>query len=546
MRKLGETRIGISTLYLFQAFFITPKADLKLYFQFKEALIQFLSLVLQWFYVFLQNESMTLIYIILGLYFGLLFAIGIASSKRVGSLEDFFVGGKKLNFWVVAFSSRATGSSAWLLLGVSGMAALVGLHTLWILVGELIGISVAWFLMAPRFKAQTDQLGSITIPDYLADKFPSKNNVLRVLSASVLCIFSLIYISSLIDATGGAFESFLGWNYYAGICFGFFVVVVYIFFGGFVAVAYSDLFQGVMMLFALVFLPIATFFFIDASIGTITAELNVIDSNLLSVWGPYESALLNACSIIGLLAIGLGYMGAPQMFVRFISVKNQAELKKGRYVAVGFTILADLSAIAIGLLGRYLFTEAGVDPESILGDGGEAVFSKLVDQVLPLILVGIYTAAILSAIMSTIDSLLVVASSAVTRDIYQKALGKDWGVKKMTKLSRNITLMMALLALSITLSVSLLSDSRAIFWFVIFGWSGIGCAFCPAMLLALFYKGYNQKGVLASMIVGFVCVPIFKFVVPALPEVGIYFSYISEMLPSFILALVAGFIVSKT
>ena len=490
---------------------------------------------------------MTLIYIILGLYFGLLFAIGIASSKRIGTLEDFFVGGKKLNFWVVAFSSRATGSSAWLLLGVSGMAALVGLHALWILLGELIGISVAWFLMAPRFKAQTDQLGSITIPDYLADKFSSEGNVLRVLSALVLCIFSLIYISSLIDATGAAFESFLDWNYYAGIFFGFLVVVVYIFFGGFVAVAYSDLFQGVMMLFALVFLPLATFYYIDASFGTITTKLTALDANLLTVWGPHDSTLLNVCSIIGLLAIGLGYMGAPQMFVRFISVKSQAELKKGRYVAVAFTILADLSAIAIGLLGRYLFTEVGMDAESVLGDGGEAVFSKLVDEVLPLVLVGIYTAAILSAIMSTIDSLLVVASSAVTRDIYQKALGKDWGVKKMTNLSRNITLLMALLALSITLSVSFLSESRAIFWFVIFGWSGIGCAFCPAMLLALFYKSYNQRGVLASMIVGFVSVPIFKFAVPAIPGIGIYFTsdFIAEMLPSFILALGAGVIASK-
>ena len=488
---------------------------------------------------------MTVIYIILAVYFGLLFTIGIASSKRIRTLEDFFVGGKKLNFWVVAFSSRATGSSAWLLLGVSGMAAIVGLHALWILVGELIGIGVAWFFMAPRFKAETDQLGSITIPDYLADKFSSKSHILRILSATVLGIFSLIYISSQIHATGIAFESFLEWNYYVGLFFGFVIVVLYIFFGGFVAVAYSDLFQGIMMLFSLIFLPVATFFFIGDSIAVITAKLETIDWRLLTVWGPSDSAFLNTCSIIGLLAIGLGYMGSPQMFVRFISVKNQQELRKGRYVALTFTVLADLAAIAIGLLGRYIFTDVGIAPNSILGDGGQQVFSKLVYLVLPVVLVGIYTAAILSAIMSTIDSLLVVASSAVTRDIYQKALGKDWGVKKMTTLSRNITLFMALVALSLTLLVSFLSDTREIFWFVIFGWSGIACTFCPAMLLALFYKPYNQRGVLASMIVGFLGVPIFKFIVPTLPEIGIYFTYISELLPSFILALLGGIIASK-
>ena len=194
-------------------------------------------------------------YIILFGYFLILFLIGYLASKRIKNTKDYYVGGKKLGFWVVAFSARATGESAWLLLGLTGLGAMVGVSAFWVVLGEVIGVSISWFFMAEKFKNLTDKYKSITIPDYLASHFKSKTNTLRIVAATALSLFVIIYVSAQIDATGTAFESFLGWNYFTGAIVGFFIVLAYIFFGGFVAVAWSDVFQGLIMLFGLVLLP---------------------------------------------------------------------------------------------------------------------------------------------------------------------------------------------------------------------------------------------------------------------------------------------------
>jgi Na+/proline symporter len=193
-------------------------------------------------------------YAILVAYFAVLFAIGLVAARRIHGLEDFFVGGKRLGYWVVAFSARATGESAWLLLGLTGLGAMVGLSALWVVVGEVLGVGCAWWFMAKPFKRATDACGAITVPDYLVSTFTDGTErtrrqalLVRALSAGALMIFVTIYVSAQIDATGKAFESFLGWDYYVGLLVGFGVVVLYTFSGGFVAVAWSDLFQGSLM-----------------------------------------------------------------------------------------------------------------------------------------------------------------------------------------------------------------------------------------------------------------------------------------------------------
>ena len=170
-------------------------------------------------------------YIILILYFFVLLAIGYYASKKIHSIDDYYVGGKKLGFWVVAFSSRATGESAWLLLGLTGMGAMEGVSAFWVVVGEVIGVSAAWFLMAKPFKKLTNDYKSITIPDYLVSRFKSKTHTLRKIAAALLSFFVVIYVSAQIDATGSAFEAFLGWDYYTGAIVGFLIVLTYIFSG---------------------------------------------------------------------------------------------------------------------------------------------------------------------------------------------------------------------------------------------------------------------------------------------------------------------------
>jgi len=483
-------------------------------------------------------------YIILFGYFLILFLIGYFASKRIKNTEDYYVGGKKLNFWVVAFSARATGESAWLLLGLTGLGAMVGVSGFWVVLGEVIGVSVSWFFMAEKFKKLTDKYNSITIPDYLVSRFKSKINTLRIVAATALSLFVIIYVSAQIDATGTAFESFLGWNYFTGAIVGFLIVLVYIFSGGFVAVAWSDLFQGSIMLFGLVLLPIVAYFSISSDVS-ISQELLKLEPSFLNIWGEGGFNTINLFTILGFLFIGLGFMGSPQLFVRFMSIKNTSEIKKGSWVAIAFTIITDSCAVLIGIYGRYLLTSIDANPETILGNGAQNVLPLLVEHIMPLTLIGIYIAAVLSAIMSTIDSLLVLASSAISRDFYQQIFKPNKTENELAKISRIITLVLAVFALIIAMIVAVSIPGRTIFWFVIFGWSGIAATFCPTIILSLFWKKFNEKGAIASMITGFLSVPLFKFGMTSIDSVGIYFEKIDVLGPSFILAIIVGVIVSK-
>ena len=481
-------------------------------------------------------------YIILALYFLVLFLIGVVSTKKIKDMKDYYVGGKKLGYWVVAFSTRATGESAWLLLGLTGLGAVVGVSAFWVVLGEVIGVLVAWFLMAKPFKKLSDQYDSITIPDYLVSRFNSSTHTLRIIASVALSVFVVIYVSAQIDATGSAFEAFLGLNYYTGALAGFAIVVLYILFGGFVAVAWSDLFQGLLMFLGLVILPIVALFHLDN--GPVLERLATIDPGLTSIWGAGGFSGMNLATIVGYSVIGLGFMGSPQIFVRFMSIKNESEINKGRWVALGYTFLTDAAAVTVGLFGRYLFTDAGMDPESVLGNNGQDVLILMVENIMPLTIIGIYVAIVLSAIMSTIDSLLVVASSAVVRDFYQQIFRPETKNDNLTRLSRTVTVVMALVALALAFTVAVTTPERTIFWFVIFGWSGIAATFCPVIILSLFWKNYTERGAIASMIVGFLSVPFFKFVMTTMPVVGPYFVEIAELGPSFVLAMLAGWVFS--
>lgn len=444
-----------------------------------------------------------------------------------------------MGFWVVAFSSRATGESAWLLLGLTGMGAMIGVKAFWVVFGEVLGVMTAWLLMAKPFKRLTDKYDSVTIPDFLESHLKPKSNLLRVIAASTLAIFVVIYVSAQIDATGQAFESFLDWNYFVGAIVGFLIVVAYSFIGGFVAVAWSDFFQGLLMLIGLVALPIVAW--INYPGDNLFTDLQVIDPNLGSWWGEGGFTLLNVASVLGLLCIGLGFLGSPQVFVRFMSIKNEGEINKGRWVAFAFTVLADSGAIFIGMLARKIFNGTGAD----IGDAGQESLILLVEEYMPLVVIGMYIAVVLSAIMSTIDSLLVVASSAVVRDFYQKIYKPGLKRSLMTALSRNVTLAMSLVALAMAMIIAIVVPERTIFWFVIFGWSGIAATFCPVIIMSLFWKPFNASGAIGAMIAGFLSIPLFKFLIPQIPTVGEYFNKMEEMLPSFIMAFLVGIVVTK-
>ncbi|WP_299621494.1 sodium/proline symporter [uncultured Tenacibaculum sp.] len=490
------------------------------------------------------DQNLVIKIAVLAVYVGILFLIGILASRKIKGMSDYYVGGKKMGFWAVAFSARATGESGWLLIGLTGMGAIAGYSAYWVVLGELLGVFISWQFMAKRFKKRSDAFGAITIPDYLQSHFKTSTHTLRIIAASVLVVFIVIYVASQIDVTGVAFESMLGINYKLGALIGFFIVLAYIFFGGFVAAVWSDFFQGLLMFFGLVLLPIVVWFSMDQGAG-ITAGLNAIDPTLTNIMGRSSDGWMNLFTILGFSMIGLGFLGSPQVYVRFMSIKNKKEIDKGKWVACIFTLLTDTAAVTIGILARIYFTTNGQDPEAVLGNNGEDVLSMITESFLPTVLVALFIAIVLSAIMSTIDSLLILASSAITRDFYQKIFRPDIKDENLTKFSRTSTIIMAFSALVIALIMNYVSPDRQIFWVIIFGWSGIAATFCPVIILTLFWKGYSEKGAIASMISGFVAVMLFNFVFKEIETIGAYFVAVDVLFPSFLVSMLVGFLVSK-
>ncbi len=482
-----------------------------------------------------------MVYVAIAIYFAVLLWLGVVASRRVRTLSDYYLGGKQLGYWVAAFSARATGESAWLYLGLTGLGAAVGLSALWVVVGEVVGVAIAWFLMAAPFKAATDQADAITVPDYLVSRFgsaaPHLARRLRLVAAGALTLFVTIYVSAQIDATGQAFVNFLDWNYFVGALVGFGIVAAYTFSGGFLAVAWSDLFQGLLMLVGLVVLPLAAV----AALAPGVLALS-LDPSLVNMWGPGGLSLPNVLTTVSYAAIGLGYLGSPQVFVRLMAIKSQRDIRAGRWVALAFTLATDTGAVLSGLFGRALLVGADGDFVATLGPAGEQVLPVLVEHLFHPVVVGIFVAAVLAAIMSTIDSLLMVASSAVTRDVYQQTLHPERAGTTLTALSRRVTLTLAAVALAIAMVVATLVPGRTIFWFVIFGWSGIAATFCPMMVLSLCWRRYNAQGAMASMLAGLIAIPVFKFLVPLIPGWGVLLARAEELAPSFLVALVAGII----
>ncbi len=491
------------------------------------------------------------------LYAIVLIAIGYFASKRMHDIKDYFAGGKKLGFLAVAFSARATGESAWLLLGLTGMGFALGVQAFWVVVGELVGVGGAWLFMSRRFKRLTDQYDSITVPDYLESRFRDTGHWLRLIAAGSLLIFVPIYAGAQVFASGGAFHNFLDWNHYWGAAFGFGIVLIYITQGGFTAVVWSDIFQGSLMVLGLVVLPIVGILEIGG-VTNVVESLRSIDPHLLSLHGPgVADAVTKAVepgtggwntasifAIIGLVAIGIGFWGSPQIFVRFISMKSEKSILPGTATAITWTLFADCGAVLVGIVGRSLMNDQIALPDK------ESVLPIMSDVLLPAFFSGVFIAMVLSAIMSTIDSLLVLASSAAVRDYWQKTKHPDMSDEQLMSTSRKLTLLLAVIAFGVGMSLLLINKDKEIFWVVIFGWSGIAATFCPTMILSLYWSKLTANGAKAAMIAGFLGVPIFSFAVGPLlksmdmHDIAGYLADLDVLLPSFIIGFTVAVVVS--
>lgn len=449
----------------------------------------------------------------------MLLVIGYLASKKMHDIRDYFASGKRLGFINVAFSSRATGESAWLLLGLTGMGYAVGAKAFWVVLGELLGVGIAWIFMARRFKRLTDKYDSITVPDFLESRLRDSSHWLRLIACGSLLIFVPIYAGTQVHAAGGAFNSFLGWNHYIGAAVGFGIVLLYITQGGFTAVVWSDVFQGSLMMLGLVVLPIVGL--LEAGgVTNVLDSVRAIDPNLLTLHGPEHEVFglgwtpLNILSIIGFAMIGIGFLGSPQVFVRFISLKHENQIIPGTITALTWTLLADGGAVLVGITGRAIFSY-----DDLGGAGFEQnILPVMSNTLLPAFFSGVYIAMVLSAIMSTIDSLLVLASSAAIRDYWQKTRHPGMPDDTLMNLSKMLTLTLALVSFAIGIGILLYNKDQGIFWTIIFGWSGIAATFCPVIMLSLIWSKLTALGAKCSMIAGFCSVSVFKFAIPPLLE----------------------------
>ncbi len=433
-------------------------------------------------------NSNTIIAVLI-VYLLVLLGIGLWGGRDSKTVSGYFVAGKKLPSWVIAFSSNSTGESAWLLLGLTGMGYAVGAHAFWIILGEVLGIALAWTFVARPFKAYTDRFESITVPDYLEDRFRDSAHILRWISVFIIISMVTAYTAAQLTASGKAFGSFLGTSYSTGVLIGAAVILYYTTVGGFKAVAYSDLLQGILMFGCLVTLPLVA---IPAAGGwtEVMATLHAEDPALLEPMGSFGLTLPGVVSAVGFVGIGLAFLGAPQLLTRFIAARDQKQIVEGGLIAVLCVIGFDVGAVLSGMAGRVLFPGL-LDPETVLPEMSASLF--------PAVFTGIFLAVVLAAIMSTVDSLLILASSAVVRDIVQQVFNPGWSERRLSVYGKITTAVIGAGAL-----VMALAEVRMVFWFVLFAWSGLACAFTPVVLCSLFWKRTTRAGAIAGMVGGFV------------------------------------------
>jgi len=432
--------------------------------------------------------SATIIGVLVGYLFVLL-GIGLWASRESSDLKGYFVAGKRLPSWVIAFSSNATGESAWLLLGLTGMGYAIGVHAFWVILGEVLGVAAAWIFVARPFKEYTDRFDSITVPDYLTDRFRDSSHVFRWLSAGIVLSMVMAYTAAQLTASGKAFDSFLGTGYTQGVWIGLGIVLFYTTIGGFKAVAYSDFVQGVLMLVCLITLPIVGVI-AAGGLSEMFSALGAADPALLRPMGEFGLGPAGIASAIGFLAIGLAFLGSPQLLTRFMAARDQKQIVDGGKWAILCIICFDVGAVFAGMAGRTLFPGL-LDPETILPEMSTALF--------PPFFTGVFLVVVLAAIMSTVDSLLILASSVVVRDVVQKALGSRWSERRLSTLGKAVTVVIGVAGLAVALG-----EVRMIFYFVLFAWSGIASAFTPVVLCSLFWKRTTKAGAVAGMIGGFV------------------------------------------
>ncbi|HEO8418201.1 sodium/proline symporter PutP [Niallia sp. FSL W8-0635] len=462
------------------------------------------------------------VFISLGIYLVGMLLIGYYSYKKTSDLNDYMLGGRGLGPAVTALSAGASDMSGWMLMGLPGAMYASGISSLWLAIGLTIGAFLNYIIIAPRLRTYTEVANdSITIPDFLENRFNDYSKILRSVSALVILIFFTLYTSSGLVAGGRLFESSFNTDYKVGLFITAGVVVAYTLFGGFLAVSMTDFVQGVIMFIALILVPVVAFTDIGGVQNTFQ-EIKNVDPSLLDFFKG-----TSFLGIISLLAWGLGYFGQPHIIVRFMAIGSIKQLKTARRIGMSWMIVSIIGAMLTGLIGIAYYSMHGqelADPETVFIGFSTILFHPLIT--------GFLLAAILAAIMSTISSQLLVTASSLTEDFYKTFLRRDASDKELVLIGRITVLIVALIGISLSIN-----PNDTILGLVGYAWAGFGSAFGPVILLSLHWKRMTKWGALTGMLVGAITVLIWANI-PVLQET------LYEMIPGFLLSTITVVLVS--
>ena len=467
-------------------------------------------------------------------YFVLVLGVGIFFfvKSKDKSEKDYFLGGRGMGGWVAALSAGASDMSAWVLMGLPGSILLYGLGKVWISIGLLIGTVCAWIFVAPklrRYAIKADD--AITIPQFLSNRFKAKSPVLRVSCAVIFVIAYCVYTASSLTACGELFNLVLGMDKTLAMVIATVVIGIYTLLGGFNAVCWTDFFQGMIMLAALMFVPIIALFVLNpANVVTPDNYYNLLSSGSFN-WNSISDILSG-------LGWGLGYFGMPHILVRYMSIRSEKEMKKSQIIGITWFVLIVFMATMVGIIGhKYL---GGTIPEK----KEDTVFIMMVRKIFSYgalaLIGGFMLSAIVAAAMSTADSQLLASSSSFSSDIYKIAIRKNASDKEMLWVGRVAVAAVLIVALFIALN----PNSGGIMDLVESAWALFGAAFGPAILLSLFWRRFNYKGAVSSIITGFLVAVLWMFAFNSGDKSWIYNTRLYELVPGFIIGLVVAFVVS--
>lgn len=469
--------------------------------------------------------------------------IGIYCAKESNTVGDFYLGGRKLGPFVTAMSAEASDMSSWLLMGLPGVAYFTGLtDAFWTAVGLAIGTYVNWLIVAKRLRHYTVVTNAITIPDFFANRYRDKTNILKFLSAAIIIVFFVPYTASGFAACGKLFSSLFNIDYTTAMIISAIIIVAYTTLGGFLAASTSDFIQSIVMTIALAIV----LFYGLYSVGGIETVINDIKDlpgylNLAQTYDPATNSASDygILKIFSMMAWGLGYFGMPHILLRFMAIEDPNKLSLSRRVATVWVVISMAIAVLIGIIG-FSMSAHDVLPTFASSSEAETVIVQIAHvlsehSILTALLAGVILAGILASTMSTADSQLLAASSSVTENILKDVFHFD------VSPTLNIVIARVSVILISIIGVFLASDpNSSVFSIVSFAWAGFGATFGPVMLFALFWKRSNKYGAMAGMIVGGIMIFVWKYLIS--PMGGIWGIY--ELLPSFILASIAIVVVS--